>query len=91
MSVASGKDLPQKKVLPVHCVPFCSQLTTALAWGLTANSADVRTKSEQVWVCHNFPSVHSFVLVIQRKRCHRICIIICTLCQVRLGDVTLLV
>ena len=44
MSVASGKDLPQKKVLPVHCVPFCSQSTTVLAWGLTANSTDVRTR-----------------------------------------------
>lgn len=51
----------RKKVLPVHCVHFLLSVNHCLI-GVTANSADVRTKSEQVWVCYNFPSVHSFVL-----------------------------
>lgn len=91
MSVASEKDLLQKKILPVSCIPSCSQPTTVLAWGMRAISTDIRTNNEEVWVCNHFPNVCSFVLIIQHRRCHSICTVIGILCQVRLGDIKLLV
>lgn len=91
MSVASEKDLLQKKILPVQCIPSCSPPTTVLAWGLRAGSTDIRTNNEEVWVCNHFPNVCSSVLITQHRRCHGICTVIGILCQVRLEDVKLLV